>query len=65
MGSTHTWWVVTGADGSFAIQLPPGTYRVTLEARPGMGVAKGLRATVTVAAGQQTRVDIHLDTGLR
>jgi hypothetical protein len=30
-----------------------------------MGVAKNLPATVTVKAGEQTRLDIHLDTGLR
>jgi carboxypeptidase family protein len=64
-GSNHTWWVVTSVDGSFAISVPPGTYVVTLEARPAMGVAKNLPATVTVKAGEQTRLDIHLDTGLR
>ncbi len=64
-GSSHTWWVVTSVDGSFAISIPPGTYLVTLEARPAMGVAKNLPATVTVKAGEQTRLDIHLDTGLR
>ena len=65
VGSSHIWWVVTSVDGSFAIRVPAGTYRVTLEARPGMGVARGLPATVTVEAGQQTRLDIHLDTGIR
>jgi hypothetical protein len=64
-GSSHTWWVVTSVDGTFAISVPPGTYLVTLEARPAMGVAKNLPATVTVKAGEQTRLDIHLDTGLR
>jgi Carboxypeptidase regulatory-like domain len=65
VGSNHTWWMVTSVDGSFAIAVPPGTYVVTMEARPGMGVARNLPATVTVKAGQQTRLDIHLDTGLR
>ncbi len=65
VGSSHIWWVVTSVDGSFAIRVPAGTYRVTLEAHPGMGVARGLPATVTVEAGQQTRLDIHLDTGIR
>ena len=64
-GSTHVWWVVTSVDGSFAISVPAGTYQVTLDARPGLGVAKGLPATVTVEAGQQTRFDIHLDPDMR
>jgi hypothetical protein len=57
--------MVTDVDGSFAIAVPPGTYRVTMETRPGMGMAKNLPATVTVKSGQRTRFDIHLDTGLR
>jgi hypothetical protein len=65
VGSGHIWWVVTSVDGSFAIAVPPGTYRVTLEARPGMGMPRNLPATVTVKAGQQARLDIYLDTGLR
>lgn len=65
VGSSHIWWIVTSVDGSFAIAVPPGTYRVTLKARPGMGMPKNLPATVTVKSGQQARRDIYLDTGLR
>ena len=65
VGSSHIWWVVTSGDGSFAIAVPPGTYLVTMEARPGMGMARNLPASVTVKSGQQTRLDIYLDTGLR
>jgi hypothetical protein len=65
VGSSHIWWVVTSVDGGFAIRVPAGTYQVTMEARPGMGVAKNLPATVTIEAGQQTRLDIHLDPGIR
>jgi Carboxypeptidase regulatory-like domain len=65
VGSSNIWWVVTSVDGSFAIAVPPGTYRVTLEARPGMGTPRNLPVTVTVKAGQQARLDIYLDTGLR
>ena len=65
VGSSHTWWMVTSVDGSFAILLPPGAYQVTMQDRPGMGVARGLPATVTVTAGERTCFDIHLDTGLR
>lgn len=65
VGGSRIWWVVTSVDGHFAISVPPGTYRVTMEPYPSMGAAMGLPATVTVVAGQQTRLDIHLDTGLR
>jgi Carboxypeptidase regulatory-like domain len=65
VGSSHIWWMVTDVDGSFAIAIPPGTYLVTMEARPGMGMARNLPATVTVKSGQRTRLDIYLDTGLR
>jgi hypothetical protein len=57
--------MVTDVDGSFAIAVPPGTYRVTMQTRPGMGMARNLPATVTVKSGQRTRFDIYLDTGLR
>jgi hypothetical protein len=45
--------------------LPAGTYRLTMRPVPSMGMAKGLPATITVIAGQKTRFDIYLDTGLR
>ena len=64
-GGSHTWWVVTGVQGDFAIRLPAAVYRVTVEAPPGLGVARDLPATVTVTAGQQTRLEINLDTGIR
>jgi hypothetical protein len=56
---------MTDLEGNFAIAVPPGTYVVTMEARPGMGTATNLPATVTVKSDQKTRLDIHLDTGLR
>jgi hypothetical protein len=65
VGSSHIWRAMTGVEGNFAIAVPPGTYVVTMKARPGMGMAKNLPATVTVKSGQKTRLDIHLDTGLR
>jgi len=55
----------TGADGRFAIHLPPGRYR--LGARPA-GVSTlpiSHDVTVTLAAGDTRRVRIWLDTGVR
>ncbi len=65
VGIDHVWWTVTSFDGTYAMLLPAGAYRVTMRTTPGTGVARGLPATVTVIAGQQTRLDIHVDTGLR
>ena len=65
VGSSHIWWAMTDLEGNFAIAVPPGTYVVTLEPRSGMGIARNLPATVTVKSDQKTRLDIHLDTGLR
>lgn len=65
VGSNHIWWAMTDVEGNFAIAVPPGTYLVTMQARPGMGMARNLPATVTVKSSQTTRLDIHLDTGLR
>jgi len=36
-----------------------------MDVRSGQGVARSLPATVTVTAGQETRLEIHLDTGIR
>jgi hypothetical protein len=65
VGSSHIWWAMTDVEGNFGIAVPPGTYLVTMQARPGMGTARNLPATVTVKSSQTTRLDIHLDTGLR
>ena len=45
--------------------LPPGTYRVEVGPLTGIEFTKDLPATVTVTAGQETRLDVHIDTGLR
>ena len=57
--------VVTDAQGIYRISLPPGTYRVTMEPIPGVGLTKDLPATVTITKGQETLLDIYIDTGIR
>jgi len=57
--------VVTGADGRYVAVLPPGSYRVAVTSLTGIEFTKDLPATVTVTAGQETRLDVHIDTGLR
>ena len=55
--------VVTGAEGSYRVMLPPGTYRVSaLRLRPPQRVTP---ATVRVRRGQVTVVDLLVDTGVQ
>jgi len=57
--------VETDSSGTFSVNLPAGTYKVTMPSLYGAMFTKDLPATVTIAAGQQTRLDIRLDTGIR
>jgi hypothetical protein len=56
---------VTDTEGRYNINLPPGTYRVEM-APVGHGrFTKDLPATVTITEGQEARLDILVDTGIR
>ncbi len=57
--------VATDADGQFRCDLPPGDYLVEMVPRKGKEFTKDLPATVTINPGQETRLDIRLDTGIR
>lgn len=56
----------TGIDptGSYRVELPVGTYIVDIN-HSGIDIAKGLPAKVEIATGQETRLDIDIDTGIR
>ena len=56
--------VTTKDQGEFRVHLPPGTYLVEM-APDKRGFTKNLPATVTITPGQETRLNILLDTGLR
>jgi hypothetical protein len=56
--------VETDSSGDFRVQLPPGTYRVTMPAQHGAR-PRNLPATLTIAPGREQRLDLYLDTGLR
>ena len=56
--------VRTDADGFYRVTLPPGHYRVE-HGETFRGATKDLPATVTVMGGQQTRLDVTIDTGIR
>ena len=53
-----------GPDCNYRIDLPAGSYRIELDAR-GIDHTTDLPRILTVLAGQTTRLDISIDTGIR
>jgi hypothetical protein len=53
-----------GPDCTYRVALGAGTYRVELDRR-GIDLSKSLPQTVTITAGQTTRLDVSIDTGIR
>ena len=56
--------IAFGADCTYRVSLPPGSYRVELDRR-GIDTSRDLPRTVTIQAGQTTRLDVSIDTGIR
>ncbi len=57
--------VISDDQGLYSIDLTPDTYVVDIAPLDGIEFTKDLPATVTITEGQETRVDIHIDTGIR
>jgi hypothetical protein len=57
--------MLTDATGLYRMSLPPGSYQVTIPQLPIPQFTKDLPATVTIAASQERRLDIRIDTGIR
>jgi len=57
--------VLTDAQGRYRASLPAGRYRVEMPPLPSRAFTKDLPAWVTVTPGQETSLNIRLDTGLR
>ncbi len=57
--------VITDDQGLYSIKLRPGTYVVDIASLDGIEFTKDLPTTVTITKGQETRLDIHIDTGIR
>jgi len=55
----------SGADGTFRIALPPGTYRVVAGPVDGSSMPFGRQVEVVVQAGTLTHVDLSVDSGIR
>jgi hypothetical protein len=56
---------VTDAQGGFRLALPPGIYVISPGPLPPLQFTKDLPASVEIKAGQETRLNFHVDTGLR
>ena len=56
--------VKIGPDGTYRVQLSTGTYVVNI-AKSGIDRGIELPRVITIVAGQITRLDINIDTGLR
>ena len=57
--------VQTDDEGGYSISLPPGTYRIEMAPLARTWFTKDLPATVTITEGQESRLDIRIDTGIR
>ena len=57
--------VKTDSSGAFRINLPAGTYRVTMHSMYGAMFSRDVPTSVTIVAGQKQQLHIHLDTGIR
>jgi Carboxypeptidase regulatory-like domain len=55
----------TDAQGLYSINLPPGTYRVMMTPPAGLGFSKDVPATVSIADGRETRLELLIDSGIR
>ncbi len=57
--------VTTNSQGVFGIRLPPGRYRVEMNDLQGIEFSKDLPTTVMIDPGQEARLDVRIDTGIR
>ena len=57
--------VMTDAKGEYKISLPLGTYRIETTSLVGIEFTKDLPAIVNITEGQETHLDIYIDTGMR
>lgn len=51
-------------DGTYKVELPPGTYVIDLK-KSGLDQAEGLPKTITLNPGETQTLDITIDTGIR
>lgn len=56
---------VTDEHGRYSLSLPPGTYRIEMPSLPKAQFTKDLPANVTIKEGEEIRINITIDTGIR
>ncbi|HEY9073956.1 MAG TPA: carboxypeptidase-like regulatory domain-containing protein [Desulfobaccales bacterium] len=57
--------VTADTAGHYRLPLPPGPYLIELAPGQGRVFSKDLPARVVITPGQETRLNLRLDTGLR
>ncbi len=57
--------IVSDGQGYFNVSLPPGTYQVTLGVLANGYFSKDVPDTIAIQPSAETRMDLHLDTGIR
>jgi hypothetical protein len=57
--------VPLSTDGTFSATVPAGVYEVTLSDCTFLGCQHALPRTVVVKAGEESLIDIEIDTGIR
>jgi hypothetical protein len=57
--------VAADPQGSFAVDLAPGTYQIVPLSPPGHILPRGIPQTVNVECGLTTTIEVHYDSGIR
>jgi hypothetical protein len=57
--------ILTGPDGAFTVDLPPGRYELVPDNLTGAPLPRADRRTVEVHQGEFTRVTVEFDSGVR
>jgi len=63
-GKTLVKKVNFSGDGTYQVELPAGAYTVDLDNK-GVSTAEGLPKQVVIRAGEVTRMNVRIDTGMR
>jgi hypothetical protein len=64
-GDQEVTQITADAQGSFAVDLAPGTYQVIPLSPPGHILPRGVPQTVTLEDGLTTTIEVHYDSGIR
>jgi len=64
-GNQEILQVTADPQGSFAVDLAPGTYQIVPLSPPGHILPRGIPQTVTLDLGLTTTIEVHYDSGIR